>query len=221
MSSVANNAASINSNSLSALGRPIVYLAREYAQKGLSLKYMAFELQVDYSSLKTALRARGYAHPVGINLVGTKIKHESGWELKEYIELLIAEGVSRNSIAKELEVDNKTLQAFADRNGMVFPISAPIPKNFTNIIAAIRRRMKDRRDLFFIEANGKRQYIAAWAKDSGVGGSTIKKRLALGWTAADAVSVPVGSRRNLVGRQLKPSSTHPWRKSYINKEVLG
>lgn len=200
---------------LSDLNRPVVYLAREYATKGLTLKRLAVDFRVNYSGLKGALRLRGYQHPVGIALVQAHIKHETGWNLPDYVSTMIAEGLSRNTIAHELEIDNKTLQAFADRCGLTFPAASPTPKDFTNIIAAIRLRTPDRTDLRFIEHDGQRRYIAEWSNVTGISRSTIIKRLQLGWAESDAVSIPVNSKRKSPCRPLiRPNSSHPWRESF-------
>lgn len=127
--------------------------------------------------------------------------------------MMISEGLSRNRCAKELGVDNKTLQDFADRNGLVFPIAKPVPRDFTNIIAALRSRTSDRDDLIWIEYEGQRKYLEQWAKETGIGRETLRTRLKLGWSVKDTLTTPVGnSVRPLSKRShCKPASKHPWR----------
>ena len=47
-----------------------------------------------------------------------------------------------------------------------------------------------------VKAFGRVRPITEWSKDSGIGDTTIIRRLALGWSTEDAVSVPVGTRRS-------------------------
>lgn len=200
---------------LSKLQRSIVHLAREYASKGLTLRQLAADFDLNYSSLKRALRCRRYMHPVGIALVAARIRHETQWALDEYIRLMVNEGLSRNLIARELHIDNKTLQAFADSHGIVFQHVKPAPNDFTNIILAIRRRQQSRLDLFFIAAHGENHCLAEWSRRSGIAPNTIKKRLQLGWTAEDAVSLPIKTRKRSVHSMSTPSASHPWRNGVL------
>lgn len=193
-------------------------IAAGFAGRGLSLVAMAQELQINYSSLKRGLRLRGYSHPVGIDLVAAKIKAETQWELKEYVAMMIEEGLSRNAIAKELGVDNKTLQAYGDSNELVFPDVPPIPKDFTNIAEANRRRVPLREDLIWLELNGEKKYIQQWADEKKIKRSTIVKRLALGWSIEEALTTPIGQQRRKAGKVVRtaskrPVETHPWRNS--------
>lgn len=127
-------------------GKPILVLAREFADLGLTLKVMATELGINYRSLKQALGIRGYTHPRGIELVVKRIHSETGKNLAEYVQILITQGLSRNAIATKLKIDNKTLQSFANRESIVFAVVPSSPKNLTNIVHALLSRIPERRD---------------------------------------------------------------------------
>lgn len=160
--------------------KTIVAIAKEFAVRGRTLRDMAGELGLNYSSLKRALRLRGYQHPVGLGLVSCKLRAECNVSLDDYLTAMISKGESRNSIAKDLGVDNKTLQSYADRKGYNFPAVKPIPKDFTNIIAAIKRRKY------------KRSHAVNVGLKNGIAYATIKDRIALGWNIDEAVTIPQG-----------------------------
>lgn len=195
-------------------------IATSFAERGLSLNSMAQELKLNYSSLKRGLRLRGYSHPVGIDLVAAKIKAETRWELKEYVAAMIEEGLSRNAIAKELGVDNKTLQAYGDANKLVFPDVRPIPMNFTNIAEANRRRVLLRTDLIWLELYGEKKYLEQWVVERKLNRSALVKRLALGWSVEDALTTPIGQRRKsgkkVCAAPRRPAETHPWRSAWAS-----
>lgn len=158
----------------------IVAIAKEFAMRGLSLRVMANDLDLNYSSLKRALRLRNYSHPTGIALVSCALKAESNIELDDYLKAMISKGESRNVIAKDLGVDNKTLQNYANKRGYVFPDVKPIPKDFTNIIAAIHRRKR------------KQNPVVESGLKNGIQIGTIKKRIALGWNENEIIGIPSG-----------------------------
>jgi len=160
--------------------KSIVAIAKEFANRGLSIHSMADELELNYSSLKRALRLRKYQHPVGIALIDYRCQSEIGVTLNDYLVAMIAKGESRNAIAKDLGVDNKTLQAYADKHGLVFPFVKPVPHDFTNIIAAIKRRKR------------KPQPLIDSGAQNGIPCSTIKKRIALGWNSHEILGIPAG-----------------------------
>lgn len=160
--------------------KAIVAIAKEFAVRGRTLRDMAGELGLNYSSLKRALRLRGYQHPVGLGLVSCKLQTESNVSLDDYLTAMISKGESRNAIAKDLGVDNKTLQSYADRKGYNFPTVKPIPKDFTNIIAANKNRKY------------KRCPIIELGMQKGIPCSTVRKRIALGWNIEEAITIPQG-----------------------------
>lgn len=162
--------------------RSIILLAHEFAERGKTIKVMAAELNIDYRSLKHLLQVFGHVHPRGIELVGKRIFFETRLTLIEYIRLMIKEGLSRNAIAGKLDVDNKTLQSFADRESIIFPLVPSRPKNLTNIVRALLSRVPDRQDLHWIEYKGEHLYVAQWARRVGVSATTIRKRLRMGWS---------------------------------------
>ncbi|MBC3871508.1 hypothetical protein [Undibacterium oligocarboniphilum] len=175
---------------------------------------MALELTLNYSSLKQALALRGYVHPVGIQLTAAKIQHETGWSLPEYIQLMMKENLCCQQMADELQVDSKTLRKFAQSIDLEIPKSKPVPRQFENIVAALRSRARHRADLRWIEHNGERLCVAQWATLTGIPAETIKKRLALGWSASEALTLAVGKRRLHPNRSKpvsKPAAGHPWR----------
>lgn len=199
--------------------RSLVSIAQEYAAKGLTLKRMSEDFKLNYGSLKQALRLRNYIHPYGIELVSTKIFNETKWEFPEYLKLMIEEGMSRNAIAIELGVDNKTIQNYADRIGLSFPYCPSSPKSFDNIINALRARISTRSDLNWIEHNGDKMYIEQWSRHIGISGSTIRKRMAMGWSVEQTLNTKLGDKplgQSLVQqKRKKPSSKHPWRNSVL------
>jgi hypothetical protein len=156
---------------------------------------MAAELEIDYRSLKHSLQMIGYEHPRGIELVGRRIFFETRLTLDGYIRLLINEGLSRNAIAEKLNVDNKTLQSFADREKIVFPVVPSRPKNLTNIVRALLSRVPERKDLNWIEYQGECLYLAQWARRVGIPAVTIKKRLKLGWSIQTALTKSIDKRK--------------------------
>lgn len=149
--------------------------------RGLSLRRMAVDMELNYSSLKRALRLRGYQHPLGMSLINCRCQSEMGVSLNDYLAAMISKGESRNSISKDLAVDNKTLQTYADKHGFVFPYVQPVPRDFTNIIAAIKRRKRKPQPL--VEAGALK----------GISYTTVKKRVALGWNQHEILGIPVGS----------------------------
>jgi hypothetical protein len=195
--------------------KSLVILANEYASRGLTLKHMATDLDLNYGSLKRGLVLRGYHHPSGIKLVESKLKAETGWKLSDYVKVMIDEGLSRNTMSKELGIDNKTLQIFADREQIIIPRSKPVPRDFQKIIAAIHARMIKRSDLFWIVHNNEKKYLSQWADSTGIRASTIKKRLSLGWSVEMALTMTTGPSKNkpcsLIKRKKIPGAKHPWR----------
>jgi len=161
-------------------GKNIASIAKEFAERGLPLLAMAAELGLNYSSLKRALRLRGYKHPIGINLVSCKLRAELGIGLDDYLATMISKKESRNAIAQDIGVDNKTLQSYADSHGYVFPEVKPIPKDFTNINAANRSRKYNHCP------------IVTLGSQNGIPFSSIKKRIALGWNLQEIVGIPPG-----------------------------
>ena len=173
----------------------ILVLVNEFAEQGKTLKVMATELNIDYRSLKHSLQMIGYEHPRGIELVGRRIFFETSLTLIDYIRLLTNEGLSRNAISGKLNVDNKTLQSFADREKIVFPVVPSRPKNLTNIVRALLKRVPDRQDLHWIEYHGERLYVAQWARRVGIPATTIRKRLQLGWSIEAALTKSIDKRK--------------------------
>lgn len=57
--------------------------------------------------------------------------------------------------------------------------------------AAPEVQQNNRRDCRFLEAFGKTQTIAQWARECGIPYGYIRDRLELGWSAADAIATPV------------------------------
>ena len=201
--------------------KSIVVIAKEYASLGLTLKRMSQDLGINYNSLKRALALRNYKHPYGIELIALKVLHETSWPFPEYLQIMIDDGLSRNEISSELGVDNKTLQSYAEKIGIVFIKCKPKPKHFDSIINAIRARMPHRDDLHWLEYNGERLFIAQWSVRVGISASTIRKRLKLGWSHSDALSIPVGmAPRNCMvtsAPSRTPSKHHPWRNTDLRR----
>ncbi len=197
--------------------RSLVQIAKSFAHQGKTLKQMAQELSLNYVSLKQALIQRGYQHPYGIELVGARIEAETSWVLTDYIKMMVKEGLVRQQIASDLGVDSMTVKAFCERNGIIIPPGRAIPRSFEKIIAAIRRRTASRSDLQWIEHNGEKRYLSQWAEITGIGVSTLKKRLKLGWTVSETLTTKVGKARKSMSMRTRPrrapSENHPWREA--------
>jgi len=58
----------------------------------------------------------------------------------------------------------------------------------------VSQNARNRRSSALITANGKTQTLAAWAKQTGLGRTTIGRRLAIGWTEEEAVNLPLMKR---------------------------
>jgi len=179
----------------------IVLLAREFAEHGKTIKLMASNLNIDYRGLKHKLQVVGHLHPRGIELVEKRIFLETNLTLFEYIRQMIGDGLSRNTIAGRLSVDNKTLQAFADRKAIVFLRVTSRPKNLTNIVRALLSRIPDRQDFHWVEYKGDRLYIAQWARRTGISAMTIRKRLRMGWSVEATLTTKCGAKSS--GQTLK------------------
>ena len=127
--------------------KSLLSLAEEYGSRGISLKTMSSEIDVNYSVLKEYLSALNYKHPIGLALIENRIFHESGYTLKDLLIVYIDEDKSRNEAAKELAIDNRTIQKASDIYGLTWLRKKPAPKHFENIIAATRKRQAKRNDL--------------------------------------------------------------------------
>ncbi len=53
----------------------------------------------------------------------------------------------------------------------------------------------NKRNIHWMTVNGKTQSIYAWAKETGIGKSTIRMRLKLGWSDAEAVGLADRSKQ--------------------------
>jgi hypothetical protein len=53
---------------------------------------------------------------------------------------------------------------------------------------------RNRRDNRYLDHNGKRQTIAEWARELGVGRMRIQSRLNMGWSIQQALELPKGAR---------------------------
>lgn len=59
--------------------------------------------------------------------------------------------------------------------------------------------------------DGRTQHLNAWAEETGIGSSTIAHRIdRCGWTVSDALTIPVGARRQGFTKQ-RPARDHKWR----------
>jgi len=192
--------------------KSLVVIAREFADAGRSLREMASSLTIGYSSLKRALKRRNYNHPQGIDLIQRRFLHENGMTLEAYLQLRISQQANRNLIAEETGIDSATLQKFADGREILFPKTSR-ERDYTNIIAAIRRRTRNRKDLLKIEHEGREWYLQELVDHYGICRSTFIRRRKLGWSVSDALRIqPRGPSPKLtVRRAIKPDATHPWR----------
>jgi hypothetical protein len=63
--------------------------------------------------------------------------------------------------------------------------------------ATAKEQANNRRNNTVIEANGVEKTLSQWAEDLGTSASTISARINMGWSAEDAVSVPVIRNKEL------------------------
>jgi len=173
----------------------LIKSANRCAKQGLTLRELSIQKNLNYSSVKMRLTRCGYKHPYGIELTKNKLLWQSGLIFDDELKKLILAGKSRNEIAIQFKIDNATLQKYADLKQITFNTAKPIPKNFDNIILALKKRQKKRKDLVWIKHNNERLYLAQWAQKTGIQRSTILKRLDLGFSIAEALSAPINSRR--------------------------
>lgn len=174
----------------------LLSLAKEYANQGLSLKDMASKENISYSKLKYLLAGAGYSHPKGIELADLRIIKESGMNLNGFIRYHLANGMSRNQIAKLSGIDNKSIQLYADYNGIEIPRALSKPLSTDNIKEANQKRdHSKRRDLILITYQGKKQCLADWCRELGLNRSTVKSRLDLGYTIAQAFKSEIRFQR--------------------------
>lgn len=73
-----------------------------------------------------------------------------------------------------------------DNNGPYAPWNCIWATNYTQV--------RNRRTTVRLTANGKTMIMADWARETGIKIGTIWRRLDLGWSEQDAVSIPVGER---------------------------
>jgi len=165
------------------------------AKEGLTLRDLAIQKNMTYSCIKMRLARAGYKHPYGIELTKNRILWQTGLEFDDEIKRMIAEGRSRNEIAIHFKIDNATLRKYALEKNITFNVSKPIPRNFNNIISAIKKRQKKRKDLVWIKFNNDRLYLEQWSRKSGIKRGTIQKRLNLGFSVDEALTTPIRSRR--------------------------
>jgi len=174
----------------------LLAMATVYANQGMTLKEMAVKESISYSKLKYFLACTGYSHPKGIELAELRIIKESGMNLNGFIRYHLTNGMSRNQIAKKAGLDNKSIQLYADRNGIDIPRALPIPLCTDNIKKANRCRDQSKRnDLILITYKGKKQCLADWCRELGLNRSTVKRRLNLGFTAKEAFMKETRFRR--------------------------
>jgi hypothetical protein len=174
----------------------LLSLATEYANQGMSLKDMAAKENISYSKLKYLLAGAGYSHPKGIELAELRIIKESGMNLNGFIRYHLAKGVSRNQIAKLSGIDNKSIQLYADHNGIEIPRALSKPLSTDKIKEANQKRdQSKRRDLILITYQGKKQCLADWCRELGLNRSTVKSRLDLGYTIAQAFKSEIRFQR--------------------------
>jgi hypothetical protein len=174
----------------------LICLARQYANQGMSLKEMAAKEKITYSKLKYLLACSGYSHPKGVELAELRIVNVTGMTLNAFIRHHQSKGMSRNQIAKMAGLDNKSIQTYADRNGIDIPRALPIPLSTEKIKQANRNRdQSKRKDLILISYQDRKQCLADWCRELGLKRSTVKRRLDLGFTTEEAFSSETRFRR--------------------------
>lgn len=60
--------------------------------------------------------------------------------------------------------------------------------------ATRQEQNKNRRDSIYVEHAGKRLMLADWSEITGIGEETIRYRIKAGWTAAEALMIPPGTK---------------------------
>ncbi len=198
----------------------IVALARRAAAERMTLKALAIRLVIPHSTLKAALARRGYRLPVGSALLDCHLLAISGIGLADTLREMAASGLSRGAIARDLCVEPTTLQAVADRCGITFPRTMTI-RDPSNIVAAMKARIASRNDLRVLKAGGEAMHLADWARKTCIPESTIRARLAHGWSVEDALTPsPRGTVRRGSSRMKVAADTHPWRRAEQQHDVL-
>ena len=61
--------------------------------------------------------------------------------------------------------------------------------------ATMSEQQRNRTNNHFLSLNGQTKCIAAWAEITGIRNGTILRRISLGWSVEDALTVPVGQKR--------------------------
>lgn len=152
--------------------------------------------EIPYAKLKYLLACSGYSHPKGGALAELRIIKESGMTLNGFIRYHLSNGKSRNQIATLAGLDNKSIQLYADANGIVIPPALPIPLSTERIIEVNRNRDQyKRKDLILITYQEKTQCLADWCRELGLNRSTVKSRLDLGFTIEQALMSETRFRR--------------------------
>jgi hypothetical protein len=60
--------------------------------------------------------------------------------------------------------------------------------------ASDAEQCRNRRSNVFVSHNGKKMCLQDWAKSTGIPAGTIGRRMEIGWSAKDALTVPLGTR---------------------------
>lgn len=99
-------------------------------------------------------------------------------------------------------------------------MNSPAP-HYTTISRRIKRGMDPMKaksaqtpNRHYITAEGRTQTMAAWAREKGITTQTIYRRIARGWSEADAVSRPLINAPRLITVRGRTRTLSQWSKRY-------
>ena len=153
----------------------LIELAIDGANKGKSLKVIAEESGRVYSTLKHHLNTLGYSHPKGIELHKTRIQHDYNEPMLNVIQRLSNQKKGMADISSLLGIDPKTLKKFCSENNIKIIKQKTAPKNYQNIIKAIKSRVRERKNLVWIGDEDNKMYSSEVARKLGLSPATICK----------------------------------------------
>lgn len=153
----------------------LVDLAIDGANKGKSLKVLAEGLDISYSTFKHHLKASGYSHPKGIELHKIRIEYEYNKPMLHVIQELSNQKKGPVDISSLLGIDPKTIKKFCHENNIQLIRQKTAPKNYQNIIKAIKSRVRERKNLVWIGDEDNKMYLSEVARKLGLSPATICK----------------------------------------------
>lgn len=123
-----------------------------------------------------------------------------------FVELVrdyAALGYSRFSVAHRLlGISDDTLQRYLEAHGATIEFKSPGEPGYQTWHEPVETAAKSlasrirNGNMAFLTLDGQTLHIGEWARRTGIGRSTIYRRISsYGWSVRDALTVPVGARR--------------------------